>query len=484
MWLCAALLSVPALAFDHFITRKGPTLYDGKKEFRFAGIHAPELHRIEDDAKGKCAADPRGWGQYFKWPTPAEQENWIQSLVFTGHKAMRVYVLSIENEFDKACGRETHILKPATPGGMPQINEAAMVHYDRMIALADQYKLRLILPFIDHWEWWGGRAQLAAFYGETDSQFYDVNSKTFKAYLYIIEQIINRKNTITGRYYRDEKAIMMWETGNELRDTTEPFLKATAAKIRSLDKNHLIMDGTYRSINSFALTDPNIDIISNHFYENVGNNNPEQVVKDLTAVGGKKVYIVGEYGLLPIAKMQAIMDAAVNTEIKGAKTAGVFVWGMRGHREAGGFYWHKESDNYYSYHLPGFPEGAANEEIPVVNMVRQAQAAMAGKKVPDPLPKPLAPKLHPISDPKARIQWMGAAVGRTYDIERASQPQGPWVVVGKDISDGHNLYDPEKTPLFKDPNPGPSGSKVYYRVLAKNESGVSPPSNVEAVTLP
>lgn len=56
VWL-ACSLSFSALGFDNFITREGSVLYDGEQVFRFAGIHAPELHRIEDDARGKCLAD-------------------------------------------------------------------------------------------------------------------------------------------------------------------------------------------------------------------------------------------------------------------------------------------------------------------------------------------------------------------------------------------------------------------------------------------
>lgn len=49
--LLSALGSAGAMAaeqsrFEHFITRDGATLKDGDKVFRFAGIHAPELHRI------------------------------------------------------------------------------------------------------------------------------------------------------------------------------------------------------------------------------------------------------------------------------------------------------------------------------------------------------------------------------------------------------------------------------------------------------
>src|SRR5690606_39360604 len=97
-FILGAAFTLPVLAFDNFITRDGHRLMDGKAEFRFAGIHAPELHRIEDDARGPCKADPRGWGQYFHWPTAEEQENWIKALVYTGHKAMRVYVLSRSEE--------------------------------------------------------------------------------------------------------------------------------------------------------------------------------------------------------------------------------------------------------------------------------------------------------------------------------------------------------------------------------------------------
>ena len=155
--------------------------------FRFAGIHAPELHRIEDDARGLQGRSAR-LGQYFKWPTAQEQQNWIQAMVQTGAKAQRVYVLSVQQEFDKACGRETHILAPETADGMPRLNEKAMRVYDNMIAEADKQGLRLILPFIDHWWWWGGREQLAAFYHEKAEDFYRTDSKTFKAYLDVIRR--------------------------------------------------------------------------------------------------------------------------------------------------------------------------------------------------------------------------------------------------------------------------------------------------------
>lgn len=291
--LLSALGSAGAMAaershFENFITRDGAMLKDGDRVFRFAGIHAPELHRIEDDARGPCQADTRGWGQYFRWPTADEQENWIRAMVQTGAKAQRVYVLSVQQEFDKACGRETHILAPATVDGMPRLNEKAMRVYDNMIAEADKQGLRLILPFIDHWWWWGGREQLAAFYHEKPADFYRTDSQTYRAYLDVIRQVITRTNSVTGRAYYDEKAIMAWETGNELEDTNAAFLQQTAAWIKKWAPHQLVVDGTYKKINDFALNDPNVDIVSNHYYTNAENNHPEQVKKDLRSAGGKK----------------------------------------------------------------------------------------------------------------------------------------------------------------------------------------------------
>lgn len=486
--LLCALGSAGAMAaqsshFAHFITRQGAQLMDGDRVFRFAGIHAPELHRIEDDARGVCKADPRGWGQYFKWPTAQEQANWIQALVKTGARAERVYVLSVQQENDQACGRETHILAPLTPDGMPRLNEKAMVVYDNMIAEADKNGLRLILPFIDHWAWWGGREQLAAFYHEKPADFYNTDSKTYRAYQDVIRQVITRKNTLTGRHYYDEKAIMAWETGNELEDTSAPFLKETAAWIKKWAPHQLVVDGTYKKINGFSLTDPNVDIVSNHYYTNANNNHPDQVKRDLAAVDGKKVYMVGEFGLLDHQDLNAIMQAIVHTQVNGAQAAGGLIWGFRGHRHDGGFYWHKEYTGHYSYHLPGFPlEGKANQEMEVVSLVRLAAAQMAGLKAAPPLPVPQPPILRETTSPFA-INWMGSPVGRYYDVERATSLKGPWKVVGHDISDGVNRWDPASMNLFRDNYRDLTlGSTYYYRVRAKNASGESKPSNVITVT--
>ncbi|MGM1332258.1 CBM35 domain-containing protein, partial [Klebsiella michiganensis] len=61
-------------------------------------------------------------------------------------------------------------------------------------------------------------------------------------------------------------------------------------------------------------------------------------------------------------------------------------------------------------------------------------------------------------------------------------PSGPWKVVGRDIADGVNEWNPQTMDLFRDDYRSLRlGNTYYYRVIAKNESGSSSPSNVISV---
>ena len=60
-----------------------------------------------------------------------------------------------------------------------------------------------------------------------------------------------------------------------------------------------------------------------------------------------------------------------------------------------------------------------------------------------------------------------------YTVERAEQKNGPWTVVGRDISDAAVPY----RPLFNDSEVA-VGKSYFYRVKARNAGGVSDASNV------
>ncbi|WP_237063184.1 beta-mannanase man5E [Microbulbifer zhoushanensis] len=497
--------------FEHFIRRDGIQLLDGDKPVRFIGLHATELHRIEDDVASKGSTI--GKSDHFRWPTAREQVNWIKALVYSGHSITRIYTLSVDDielPRDVRANMPAHIVKNPQTGSI-ELDESAMQVYDRMVYLADKYGLRLIVPVIDHWSWWGGKHELANMVGESDGDtkedgpLYDVNSKTFAAYASIIEELLTRQNSCTGREYREEKAIMAWETGNELRGTNKEFLAQTAALFKRLAPNQLVVDGDQQAdythppgsadIESgefLGLLDPNVDLQSNHFYG--GYMSPE-VVRKQAALARKfnKPLFIGEYGLQPIETIRAVTDAWVNEPA----VAGALVWGYRGHREAGGFYWHYESDGHMSYHLPGFTVNDGNNELAVIEMIREAQAKLSfserAKKFSTSWPVPQAPLLHPISE-TGEVNWMGAPTGRYYRLYVSEDDGEDWTLLADKLVDAENGWDPETMDLYtitasleSSELKADSAAKVrckLYRLTAVNGAGESEPSNSQSYCTP
>ncbi len=81
-----------------------------------------------------------------------------------------------------------------------------------------------------------------------------------------VQFVLNRTNTITGVPYKEDKAVLAWETGNEIV-TPFSWTREVAAYVKSIDSHHLVMEGTLaREISKDALNDPNLDILSTHYY--------------------------------------------------------------------------------------------------------------------------------------------------------------------------------------------------------------------------
>src|SRR4029079_3446785 len=90
----------------------------------------------------------------------------------------------------------------------------------------------------------------------------------------LIKYVINRTNSINGKKYTNETAIMAWEIINEPRPMSVKavpdflkWMKHVSALVKSLDKNHLLTTGSEGDIASdndikvYAAihADPNID---------------------------------------------------------------------------------------------------------------------------------------------------------------------------------------------------------------------------------
>ena len=137
--------------------------------------------------------------------------------------------------------------------------------------------------------------------------------------------VLTRTNTLTGVRYIDDKSILCWETGNELA-SPPAWTKTISTFIKSIDTNHLVMDGYAGAIRPEVLDMPDVDIVTTHHYPSSRDprSMAQQIRDDGALVAGKKAYIVGEFGFVKNSEMRDAMQA-----ISDSPAAGGMLWSLR-----------------------------------------------------------------------------------------------------------------------------------------------------------
>lgn len=443
-----------AIGAGDFVESRGGQLYLNGQVFRFVSWNIPNLHLIEDNFEFLGTSS-------WRWPDEFEITDALESVRQMGGTVVRPYVISVRRA-DGDMGPHVHVTAPG------EFNERAFEALDLVLKIAAEKNIRVILPLVDNWKWWGGIEQYAAFRGKSADEFW-TDRQLIEDFKQTIRFVLTRENSLTGIAYREDPAIFGWETGNEL-DAPPAWTSEIAAYLKQLDSNHLVIDGrSLHGVTPESLDDPNIDVLTTHHYPNQGNNNAESVLASINQIAGRKPYFVGEFGFVSVPEAERILRTVIDQDVSGA-----LYWSLRFHRREGGFYWHHEpsgGDLFKAYHWPGFASGVEYREHQVLPLVRRAAFEIRGLDVPD-IPVPRPPRLLEISDP-ARISWQGSAGASSYDVQRADSAQGPWLSVGTDISDAAVQY----RPLFHDDSVK-AGNSYHYRVIAKNGSGSSKPSNI------
>ncbi len=447
-------LEADSKSMSQFVVRKVDKLYLGEDEFRFISFNLPNLHLVEDNFS---FLKPNPW----RWPNKYEIDDALESIRQMGGTVVRIYVLSVHRE-GADMGEHVFVRGPG------DFNEKAYRVLDQVLATANEKGVRVIIPFVDNWHWWGGIAEYAKFRGKEAKEFW-TDEQLIADFQATIRHTLNRKNTITGVLYKDDPAIFGWETGNEL-DCTPEWTRRIAATIKSIDSNHLLIDGyALHGVRQESLDDPNIDVITTHHYPTIDKQFVPAILKARAKTAGIKPYFVGEFGFVSAEAIEEVLKTVVEQEISGA-----LLWSLRVHNRDGGFYWHCEATSdavCKAYHWPGFDSGEPYKERKILNLMRNSAYAIRG--LPVPFRKlPASPILLPIEDVGA-ISWRGSAGAEHYDIERSDSPKGPWKVIAQKISDAHVQY----RPLFHDES-ALVGQTYFYRVRANHAGGSSPPSNV------
>ncbi len=435
--------------FKNFVRAEGDKLIDGNKEYRFISFNIPNLHMIEDQM-------PFDETQAWRLPDAYEFNDALETVAQMGGQAVRIYTITVRRP-DDLPGTPKHVIGPG------EFSEEAFKALDNMVAIASKHGIRVIIPLIDNWSWMGGRAEYAGFRGKEKDDFW-TDPELREDFKKTISYIINRTNSVTGIKYCDDKALLAWETGNELTSTPE-WVSDIAAYIRSLDNNHLIIDGIHSNIlRESSLDDPNIDLVTTHHYEQDPGLMARNIRSNMDRAKEKKPYFLGEFGFIGTAGLKTAIDAIIDSGVSGG-----LAWSLRFHSRDGGFYWHSEMQGlglYKSFHWPGFDSGRDYDEKNVMRLLRQKAFEIRGKISPPMLP-PKTPNMLKIDTPAA-ICWQGSTGASGYDIQRRELPKGRWTTIDTDISDAEEAY----RPLFTDRGTIP-GKSYEYRVRSLNSSGKS-----------
>ncbi|KAJ5425363.1 Glycoside hydrolase superfamily [Penicillium sp. CMV-2018d] len=143
--------------------------------------------------------------------------------------------------------------------GTTTINTGAngLQRLDYVVSAAEKYGIKLIIPFVNNWNDYGGMNAYINAYGGSKVDWF-TNTKIQGVYQAYIKAVVSR--------YKDSPAIFAWELANEARcqgcstDVIYNWVKTTAAYIKSLDANHMVTTGeegmglTIGSDNSYPYT--------------------------------------------------------------------------------------------------------------------------------------------------------------------------------------------------------------------------------------
>jgi mannan endo-1,4-beta-mannosidase len=181
------------------------------------------------------------------------------------------------NNIRLLAGSETSPLVGAMSRGITRAphdyDEGLLQGLDFCLAEMARRDIRAILFLSNYWQWSGSFAQYVRWVtGENIPDpdkpvmaqgdwhaFMEFSARFYKTpaavalYDDYVARLIRRKNTVNGRLYRDDPAIMTWELANEPRPAAaDPadipvfcnWVEATARRIYDQDPNHLVCTGS------------------------------------------------------------------------------------------------------------------------------------------------------------------------------------------------------------------------------------------------
>ncbi|KAJ3087434.1 hypothetical protein HK102_011113 [Quaeritorhiza haematococci] len=196
---------------------------------------------------------------------------------------------------------EPYRCKPALMSSPGVYNEDVFEGLDFALDEIAKRGMKAVMVFSNQWQWSGGFAQYVNWaegstipyppswpelnethtwdeFADYGGRFYN-NSKCQTWYRDHIKTVVERRNTVNGKVYKEDVAIFSWELGNEPRKAPVEWISSVASYIKSLDRNHMVTVGVegIEGPDRFVAVhgDTNIDYATVHIWaENFGWYNP------------------------------------------------------------------------------------------------------------------------------------------------------------------------------------------------------------------
>ncbi|MPR37363.1 hypothetical protein [Salmonirosea aquatica] len=446
-------------AFTHFITRDGDQLKDGEKVFRFISVNTPNINGHYDGYKN---TNPASGYVYDPIELSYEMEAHFKDMTQMGVTVIRTWGITVADgsgEFE------------ALVTGPDSYNETAFRRIDKMLELCNKYQIRVILCLVKENKYWGSTASFSKLYGGGDYYASPAVKDGFKDLLRVFT---NRKNHFTGVSYKNDKAILAWEFGNEVPNSKGAWIAEMADFLKGIDPKHLIADPRRANgvqqmqeiVNDVLVRSDKIDIVKTRQYPNYRNT----VTELWNECKGKRPMIIDEFQRLD--GFEEVLQQVCNTG-----TSGALLWSLMKPQYNGGIGSHAlfHAYSWGGSRWPGFDSGDYFRERENLMLIRSYGYKIRGEHVP-PLPAPTdVPYLYPsVRSDAVALKWRCSPGARYYYVERSASLKGPWQNISGDLDISYHLYF---YPLFTDTS-AVQGKSYYYRIKGKNESGVSPASNV------
>jgi len=169
---------------------------------------------------------------------------------------------------------------PALQDKPGELKEDLLKGLDFLLDEMGKRDMTAVLVLNNFWPWSGGMAQYRLWNGADSIPYppphpngdwdayqrftagFYADSVSISRYHEVIKKLVNRRNSVSGRSYREDPTIMSWQLCNEPRgidkaELMNRWIDQTAALIKSIDNNHLVSTGAegYTSSPAYSGTD-------------------------------------------------------------------------------------------------------------------------------------------------------------------------------------------------------------------------------------